>query len=164
MVHGYIAYTVLGLQALPLAFSALVIVVVVSHSAHEMTRFTWAHGLVDRIYRGGKTEEARHPATQSALSYSLRLLLGSLAVIIVLYTLISVYSQAADAGRQFAQSRHDALMSKREVANVVVGEKYEISAHVISCSDQVCAFLVVDEVVVLPRERITEMKWKVEQP
>lgn len=160
VVYGYIAYTLMGITALVLAFIYMMLAVGVLYNLHELSKLSWAQKVFGWIFQQKTTsKEEGHALTGAALTLSVKTSGAVLFMFMFLLAVISIYGHAEELGKESAENQHRKILASDRPFLVKLEGDAQIEGYPVACSESVCAFLTEKQLQLIPRGKILSVAW-----
>lgn len=159
VVYGYVAYTLMGIAFLLMAFVYMMLAVGVLYNLHELSKFRWVHKVFGWIFRPKAEAEKGHALTGAALSLSIKASGAVLFMFMFLLAVISIYGRVERLGKESAESQHLKFLESAEPSQVLLEGGVQFAGFPIACGESACAFLTGMHVQLIPRRKIHSIVW-----
>ncbi|MEJ1357425.1 MAG: hypothetical protein RPU51_04510 [Candidatus Sedimenticola sp. (ex Thyasira tokunagai)] len=160
LIHGFIAYSIMGIPQLAMLFTYLIVAVLVFYNIHEISKFTWTKRLVG-FFLPKKKEEKDNEGNQLIQNIMIGIFATAFFTALLLAVLMSaviVHEKAHAAGQDFAKTQHHNLPVEAPLT-VIHAKKIKLEGRIISCGTLFCAVLVNEEIEVIPVNQIEAIKY-----
>ena len=161
LIQGYIAYTVIGLPYLFVAFTYMLIGLFIVHNVNEITKIPIATKVINYFSdkNGNKLKKEGHHTTELALNYGKRFTISIGLIVAFMIVSVLFISKIDSAAKESAQQeKQKYLVSINKDTYTIKGEK-DVVGNTVTCSNKFCAVYQDKSTIVIPLILLSKIEY-----